>query len=91
MTLQALDPIYVDFYVPQQAVEEISIGHKVTVKVNAYEDRTFTGEIAAINPKVDVGNRNVQIRATLKNPGSQAAAGNVCHGRYRCWRDGRLT
>ena len=67
VTLQALDPIYVDFYVPQQAVEEIQIGHKVTVKVDAYEDRTFTGEIAAINPKVDVGNRNVQIRATLKN------------------------
>ena len=36
--------------------------------MDAYEDQTFAGEISAINPKVDLGNRNVQIRATLKNP-----------------------
>jgi membrane fusion protein, multidrug efflux system len=68
VTLQALDPIYVDFFVPQQAVEDIQIGHNVTMKVDAYEDQTFTGRISAINPKVDVSNRNVQVRATLKNP-----------------------
>jgi membrane fusion protein (multidrug efflux system) len=68
VTLQALDPIYVDFYVPQQAVDQVRIGHKLTVKVDAYKDQSFTGEISAINPKVDVTNRNVQIRALLKNP-----------------------
>jgi membrane fusion protein (multidrug efflux system) len=38
------------------------------VKVDAFKDRTFVGEISAINPKVDTGSRNVQVRATLKNP-----------------------
>ncbi|MGA8650809.1 MAG: efflux RND transporter periplasmic adaptor subunit [Xanthobacteraceae bacterium] len=68
VTLQALDPIYVDFFVPQQAVDQIQLRQSVSVKVDAFKDQTFTGEIAAVNPKVDVSNRNVQIRATLKNP-----------------------
>jgi membrane fusion protein (multidrug efflux system) len=67
VTLQALDPIYVDFYVPQQSVDQVQLGQKVAVKVDAYKDQTFMGEISAVNPKVDVSNRNVQIRATLKN------------------------
>jgi membrane fusion protein, multidrug efflux system len=68
VTLQALDPIYVDFFVPQQAVDEVRLGQTVAVQVDAFKDRTFPGEISAINPKVDTGSRNVQIRATLKNP-----------------------
>jgi membrane fusion protein, multidrug efflux system len=68
VTLQALDPIYVDFYVPQQSVDQVRLGQQVAVKVDAYKDQTFAGEISAVNPKVDVSNRNVQIRATLKNP-----------------------
>jgi membrane fusion protein, multidrug efflux system len=68
VTLQALDPIYVDFYVPQQAVDQVHIGQKLAVKVDSYKDQSFTGEVSAINPKVDVSNRNVQIRALLKNP-----------------------
>jgi membrane fusion protein, multidrug efflux system len=68
VTLQALDPIYVDFFVPQQAVDQVRLGEIVAVEVDAYKDRTFPGEISAINPKVDTGSRNVQIRATLKNP-----------------------
>jgi membrane fusion protein (multidrug efflux system) len=68
VTLQALDPIFVDFYAPQQAVDQIRLGQPVTVKVDAFKDQTFTGEILAINPKVDTGSRNVLIRATLKNP-----------------------
>ena len=68
VTLQALDPIFVDFFVPQQAVDQVRLGQSVVVKVDAFKDQTFAGEISAINPKVDAGSRNVQIRATLKNP-----------------------
>ena len=68
VTLQALDPVYMDFFVPQQSVDRIHIGATVTVKVDAFKDQTFPGEISAINPKVDASSRNVQIRATLKNP-----------------------
>ena len=68
VTLQELDPIFADFFVPQQAVDQIRLGQTVSVKVDAFKDQTFTGEISAINPKVDTGSRNVQVRATLKNP-----------------------
>ena len=68
VTLQALDPVFMDFFVPQQAVDQIRIGQSVAVKVDAYKDQTFPGEISALNPRVDASSRNVQIRATLKNP-----------------------
>jgi membrane fusion protein, multidrug efflux system len=68
VTLQALDPIYVDFYLPQQALDQVKVGQSVTAKVDTYPDQSFAGEIAAINPKVDSATRNVQLRAALKNP-----------------------
>ena len=68
VTLQALDPIYLDFFVPQQSVARIRSAQPVTVKIDAFKDQTFPGEISAINPKVDASSRNVQVRATLKNP-----------------------
>ena len=68
VTLQALDPIFLDFFVPQQSVDQIRLGQSVTVRIDAFKDQTFPGEISAINPKVDASSRNVQIRATLKNP-----------------------
>jgi membrane fusion protein, multidrug efflux system len=67
VTLQALDPIFLDFFVPQQSVDQMRLGETVGVKVDAYKDRNFAGEITAVNPKVDASSRNVQIRATLKN------------------------
>jgi membrane fusion protein (multidrug efflux system) len=80
VTLQALDPIYMDFFVPQQAIAQIKLGQSVTIKIDAFTDRTFAGEISAINPRVDAASRNVQVRATLKNadhkllPGMYATA-----------------
>ncbi len=68
VTLQALDPIFLDFFVPQQAVDQMQIGQAVTAKIDAFENQTFSGEISAINPKIDASTRNIQIRATLKNP-----------------------
>jgi membrane fusion protein (multidrug efflux system) len=67
VTLQALDPVFVDFFVPQQAVAQVRLGQAVTVKIDAFQDQVFSGEISAVNPKVDSNSRNVQIRATLKN------------------------
>ncbi len=67
VTLQALDPIYVDFFVPQQAIDQLRLEEAVTVHVDAFKGETFTGKISAINPKVDTGSRNVQVRATMQN------------------------
>jgi membrane fusion protein (multidrug efflux system) len=66
-TLQALTPIYADFYLPQQAIAKIDVGQVVTAKVDTYPDQQFKGKITAINPKVETGTRNVQVRATLDN------------------------
>jgi membrane fusion protein, multidrug efflux system len=66
-TLQSLDPIFLDFLLPQQAVAQLAVGAKVTAKVDAFPDRAFKGTITAINPKVETASRNVQVRATLPN------------------------
>lgn len=68
VTLQQLDPIYVDFFLPQQALNQIKVGQQVAAKVDTYPGQKFPGEILAINSKVDPATRNVQVRAALKNP-----------------------
>ena len=59
VTLQTLDPIFVDFYLPQQDLSSIRIGQKVGAVSDTYSDLTFSGVITAIDPKVDVATRNV--------------------------------
>jgi membrane fusion protein (multidrug efflux system) len=67
VTLQALDPIFLDFFVPQQSIDQVRLGQSVAVKIDAYKDQAFAGEITAVNPRVDPSSRNVQVRATLQN------------------------
>ncbi|OIO71173.1 MAG: efflux transporter periplasmic adaptor subunit [Zetaproteobacteria bacterium CG12_big_fil_rev_8_21_14_0_65_55_1124] len=67
VTLQALDPIYADFYLPQQSLGMVSVGQDVTLKTDAWPDKGFAGKITVIDPKVDVNTRNVRVRALLKN------------------------
>lgn len=75
VTLQQLDPIFVDFYLPQQALAKIKVGQAVTAKVDTYPDQTFNGQILAINPLVNTASRNVQVRATFKNPDEKLLPG----------------
>lgn len=67
VTLQQLDPIYIDFYVPQQSLAQIKVGQAVSAKVDTFPNRKFGGEISAINSLVDTATRNVQVRATVQN------------------------
>jgi membrane fusion protein (multidrug efflux system) len=67
VTLQTLDPIHVDFSLPQQALGQIAVNQPVTVRADS-ADIEFRGTITAIDPKVDASTRNVQVQATLKNP-----------------------
>ncbi len=68
VTLQSLDSIYVDFYLPQQELSRALDGQAVTVTTDTYPGKTFKGTVSAVNPKVDPQTRNVQIEATIKNP-----------------------
>ena len=74
-TLQDLSKLYVDFFLPEQAVPKLGIGERVRFNVAAYPGEVFEGEIAAINPKVEDTTRNVQVRAMLVNPDSKLLPG----------------
>jgi membrane fusion protein (multidrug efflux system) len=67
VTLQAIDPIYADFSVPQQQLGQLAIGATVSVDTNAYSGQAFTGKIQSMSPKVDSATRNVQIEASVDN------------------------
>jgi membrane fusion protein (multidrug efflux system) len=67
VTLQQLDPIYSDFYLPEQTLAQLKVGAKVDLNVDAYPDQTFVGKIIALDPKVDPQSRNVQVRARFEN------------------------
>ncbi len=75
VTLQAIDPIFVDFFLPQRQVGALSIGQVVNARSDSYEDKIFHGKITAISPKVDTTTRNVQVQATIANPKNQLLPG----------------
>ncbi|MFJ1258581.1 efflux RND transporter periplasmic adaptor subunit [Cupriavidus sp. CuC1] len=67
VTLQAIDPIYADFTLPQQDIGQLAAGLPVAAESNAYGGRMFKGRITSINPKVDTATRNVQVEARIDN------------------------
>ncbi len=67
VTVQQLDPLYVDFNVPQGELGRLKVGQPVTLSLDAYAGRSFGGKLSAINPKVDTSTRNVQVEATVPN------------------------
>lgn len=67
VTLQALDPIFVDFNLPEQYFAKLKIGDSVVLKSSAYPNQKFSGAISAIDPKVDPATRNIQVEAKLRN------------------------
>jgi membrane fusion protein (multidrug efflux system) len=67
VTLQTIDPIYIDFYLPQKQIAALAVGMVVTLSSDAYAGQTFSGKVTSINPKIDVVTRNVQVQATIAN------------------------
>ena len=68
VTLQAFDPIYVNFSLPQQDLSKLAVGQPVALHVDAFEGQSFAGKITAINSLVDQATRNIQVQATFANP-----------------------
>src|SRR5437762_2161863 len=66
--LTALDPVYVDFALPEQYLSSLSNGLEVDVRVDALPDHDFKGKLTAVNSMVDSVTRNVTAQATLQNP-----------------------
>lgn len=67
VSLQSIDPIFVNFSLPQQQLTQIQPGLTVRVTSDAFPDQIIEGHITAINPQVDAATRNIQIQATVAN------------------------
>ncbi|MCG6886705.1 MAG: efflux RND transporter periplasmic adaptor subunit [Proteobacteria bacterium] len=67
VSLQALDPIYVDFTLPERELSRLKPGQKVELTVQTYPDRQFSGQLTALNPGVEQNSRSIRVRATLEN------------------------
>jgi len=68
VTLQQLNPMFVDFYLPQQALGQIAVGQTVEVTADAWPGRTFKGQVSSLNSKIDPTSRMLQVRASVPNP-----------------------
>ena len=75
VTLQALDSVYVDFFLPQQEVSRIALGQTIEMLVDSYPGRIFKGSIVAIDPQVEKATRNIQVEARVDNPQHELLAG----------------
>jgi membrane fusion protein (multidrug efflux system) len=67
VTLQALDPIYVDFSLPQQKLSQVRLGLPLRVTGDALPGETIMGKITAISPQVDAETRNIKLQGTVAN------------------------
>jgi membrane fusion protein (multidrug efflux system) len=67
VTLQTLDPIYVNFSLPEQQLPLLTPGSTVRVSTDAAPDQPFEGKINAVNPEIDPVTRNVRVQATMSN------------------------
>jgi membrane fusion protein, multidrug efflux system len=75
MTLQTLDPIFIDFNLPQSDAANIQVGQSITVTTDAFKNASFIGKITAVSPKVDTNTRNLQIEAQIDNPDKKVLPG----------------
>ncbi len=67
VTLQQLNPLFVDFYLPQQALSQFSVGQSVQLGIDAFPGKLFDAKISALDAVVDSATRSIQVRATLPN------------------------
>jgi membrane fusion protein (multidrug efflux system) len=75
LTLQTLDPIFVDFNLPQSNAAQIQVGQEIVVTTDAFKGASFTGKVTAVSPKVDINTRNIQVEAQLANPNKKILPG----------------
>lgn len=68
VVLESIDPIHVDFSLPQQELARLAVGQAVEFAVDAFPGRAFHAQISAISPRIDDATRSVDVRATLPNP-----------------------
>lgn len=76
VTLQQLDPIYLDFNLPEQMIGKLTNGTRIRASVDALPGQVFDGQVSAVEPVVDASTRNFKAQATLRNPGGVLRPGS---------------
>jgi membrane fusion protein (multidrug efflux system) len=66
-SLQSVSPIHADFWLPQQALADVTRGQRAQLTVDAFGGAKWDGQITVVNPEVDPATRNVRVRATFSN------------------------
>lgn len=75
VTLVRLDPIEVDFSVPENALEQLRNGQKVSITVDAFPGDVYGGQVVAIDPVIDPDSRSARLRAQIANPDGRLRPG----------------
>ncbi len=75
VALQSLDPIHVQFSIPQQRLDAIAVGGKLRIRATGLSDDLFEGEITAVDSHLDEATRNLMVEGTLPNPDHKLRAG----------------
>lgn len=89
VTLQQLNPLYLDFTLPQQSLSQVRVKQKIEIRNDTYPNRTFDGQITAINPRVDPATRTLQIRASVPNDDSALLPGMYATASIRVGEPGQ--
>ena len=79
VSIQSLDPIFLDFSLPEQRTGQVLEGTRIRATVDALPGQAFEGEVTAIEPLVDIHTRNFKVQATLSNPGNNLRPGTFAH------------
>lgn len=80
--LQQLDPIYLDFTLPEQLAGKLTEGAAVSATVDALPGQSFDGKVTAVEPQVDPNTRNFKVQATLRNPNGVLRPGSFAKVRF---------
>lgn len=79
VSLQAIDPIYLDFSLPEKRMGQVLAGTRVRATVDAMPGRIFEGKVTAIQPEVEASTRNFKVQATLDNAEGNLRPGTFAH------------
>jgi membrane fusion protein, multidrug efflux system len=90
VSLQMIDPVYANFYIPQKQVPILKVGQELVIRNDAFPGTAFPGKVNAINPVVDVNSRNVQVQATMRNEDQQLLPGMFAHVSLDVGEKGKL-
>jgi membrane fusion protein (multidrug efflux system) len=75
VNLEAIDPLKVDFKVPEMFLRQVQVGQSMQITLDAIPDKTYDGKVLAINPLVDAAGRSVVIRAVIRNTNAELRPG----------------